>query len=130
MILNLSNYLASGILGIMLFFSFAIAPIIFKSLDEKNARNFIRNIFPYYYSINLILSILAVICFVILNLYELSFYLILAVTILFAFSQFVLMPMINKFRDTNQTKKFNYSHGVSVLINIIQMICLVVILIK
>ena len=130
MILNLSNYLASGILGIMLFFSFAIAPIIFKSLDEKNARNFIRNIFPYYYSINLILSILAVICFVILNLYEFSFYLILAVTILFAFSQFVLMPMINKFRDTNQTKKFNYSHGVSVLINIIQMICLVVILIK
>ena len=129
MILNLSNYLASGILGIMLFFSFAIAPIIFKSLDEKNARNFIRNIFPYYYSINLILSILAVICFVILNSYELGFYLILLVTILFAFSQFVLMPMINKFRDTKQTKKFNYSHGLSVVINIIQMICLVVILI-
>ena len=129
MILNLSNYLASGILGIMLFFSFAIAPIIFKSLDEKNARNFIRNIFPYYYSINLTLSILAVICFVILNSYELGFYLILLVTILFAFSQFVLMPMINKFRDTKQTKKFNYSHGLSVVINIIQMICLVVILI-
>ena len=129
MILNLSNYLASGILGIMLFFSFAIAPIIFKSLDEKNARNFIRNIFPYYYSINLILSTLAVICFVILNSYELGFYLILLVTILFAFSQFVLMPMINKFRDTKQTKKFNYSHGLSVVINIIQMICLVVILI-
>ena len=129
MILNLSNYLAAGILGIMLFFSFAIAPIIFKSLDEKNARNFIRNIFPYYYSINLILSILAVICFVILSSYELSFYLISSVAILFAFSQFVLMPMINKFRDTKQTKKFNYSHGLSVVINIIQMICLVVILI-
>jgi len=129
MILNLSNYLASGILGIMLFFSFAIAPIIFKSLDEKNARNFIRNIFPYYYLINLTLSILAVICFVMLDLYELSFYLILSVAILFAFSQFVLMPMINKFRDTKQTKKFNYSHGLSVIINLIQMICLVVILI-
>ena len=129
MILNLSNYLAAGILGIMLFFSFAIAPIIFKSLDEKNARNFIRNIFPYYYSINLILSILAVICFVILNSYELGFYLVLTVAILFAFSQFVLMPMINKFRDTKQTKKFNYSHGLSVIINLIQMICLVVILI-
>ena len=130
MILNLSNYLASGILGIMLFFSFAIAPIIFKSLDEKNARNFIRNIFPYYYSINLTLSVLAVICFVILDLYELSFYLILSVTILFAFSQFILMPMINKFRDTKQTKKFNYSHGLSVVINIIQMICLVIILFR
>ena len=129
MILNLSNYLASGILGIMLFFSFAIAPIIFKSLDEKNARNFIRNIFPYYYFINLILSILVIIFFVSMNFYGLNFYLILSVAILFAFSQFILMPMINKFRDNNETKKFNYTHGVSVVINIIQMVFLVIILI-
>ena len=107
MILNLSNFLVSGILAIMLFFSFAIAPIIFKSLDEKNARNFIRNIFPYYYFINLILSILVIICFIFLNYYGLNFYLILSVAILFAFSQFILMPMINKFRDNNETKKFN-----------------------
>ena len=129
MILNLSNFLASGILAIMLFFSFAIAPIIFKSLDEKNARNFIRNIFPYYYFINLILSILVIICFIILNYYGLNFYLILSVAILFAFSQFILMPMINKFRDNNETKKFNYTHSFSVVINIIQMVFLIIILI-
>jgi hypothetical protein len=129
MILNLSNFLVSGILAIMLFFSFTIAPIIFKSLDEKNARNFIRNIFPYYYFINLILSILVIIFFVSLNFYGLNFYLILSVAILFAFSQFILMPMINKFRDNNETKKFNYTHGFSVVINIIQMVFLVIILI-
>ena len=129
MILNLSNFLVSGILAIMLFFSFTIAPIIFKSLDEKNARNFIRNIFPYYYFINLILSILVIIFFVSMNFYGLNFYLILSVAILFAFSQFILMPMINKFRDNNQTKKFNYTHSVSVVINIIQMVFLVIILI-
>ncbi len=129
MILNLTNFLVSGILAIMLFFSFAIAPIIFKSLDEKNARNFIRNIFPYYYFINLILSILVIIFFVSMNFYGLNFYLILSVAILFAFSQFILMPMINKFRDNNETKKFNYTHGVSVVINIIQMVFLVIILI-
>ena len=129
MILNLSNFLVSGILAIMLFFSFTIAPIIFKSLDEKNARNFIRNIFPYYYFINLILSILVIIFFVSMNFYGLNFYLILCVAILFAFSQFILMPMINKFRDNNETKKFNYTHGVSVVINIIQMVFLVIILI-
>ena len=129
MILNLSNFLVSGILAIMLFFSFTIAPIIFKSLDEKNARNFIRNIFPYYYFINLILSILVIIFFVSMNFYGLNFYLILSVAILFAFSQFILMPMINKFRDNNETKKFNYIHGVSVVINIIQMVFLVIILI-
>ena len=129
MILNLSNFLASGILAIMLFFSFTIAPIIFKSLDEKNARNFIRSIFPYYYSVNLILSVLVIICFIILNYYGLNFYLISSVAILFAFSQFILMPMINKFRDNNETKKFNYSHAISVAINIIQMVFLVIILI-
>ena len=129
MILNLSNFLASGILAIMLFFSFTIAPIIFKSLDEKNARNFIRSIFPYYYSVNLILSVLLIICFIILNYYGLNFYLISSVAILFAFSQFILMPMINKFRDNNETKKFNYSHAISVVINIIQMVFLVIILI-
>ena len=129
MILNLSNFLVSGILAIMLFFSFTIAPIIFKSLDEKNTRNFIRNIFPYYYFINLILSILVIIFFVSMNFYGLNFYLILSVAILFAFSQFILMPMINKFRDNNETKKFNYTHGVSVVINIIQMVFLVIILI-
>ena len=129
MILNLSNFLASGILAIMLFFSFTIAPIIFKSLDEKNARNFIRSIFPYYYSVNLILSVLVIICFIILNYYGLNFYLISSVAILFAFSQFILMPMINKYRDNNETKKFNYTHGVSVVINIIQMVFLVIILI-
>ena len=129
MILNLSNFLVSGILAIMLFFSFTIAPIIFKSLDEKNARSFIRNIFPYYYSVNLILSVLVIICFIILNYYGLNFYLISSVAILFAFSQFILMPMINKFRDNNETKKFNYSHAISVVINIIQMGFLVIILI-
>ena len=129
MILNLSNFLVSGILAIMLFFSFTIAPIIFKSLDEKNARNFIRNIFPYYYFINLILSILVIVIFISLKFYGLNFYLILSVAILFAFSQFILMPMINKFRDNNETKKFNYTHGVSVVINIIQMVFLVIILI-
>jgi hypothetical protein len=129
MILNLSNFLVSGILAIMLFFSFTIAPIIFKSLDEKNARNFIRSIFPYYYFINLILSILVIIFFVSMNFYGLNFYLILSVAILFAFSQFILMPMINKYRDNNETKKFNYTHGVSVVINIIQMFFLVIILI-
>jgi len=64
-----------------------------------------------------------------MNFYGLNFYLILSVAILFAFSQFILMPMINKFRDNNETKKFNYTHSVSVVINIIQIVFLVIILI-
>ena len=112
----------------MLFFSFAIAPVIFKSLDETNARNFIRKIFPYYYLINLILSILALICFFISKSFNFDFYLILIVAILFAFSNFLLMPIINRFRDSKETKKFHFSHGLSVVINLVQMILLSIVL--
>ena len=128
MILILLNFFISGILAIMLFFSFAIAPVIFKSLDETSARHFLRKLFPYYYLINLILSILALICFFISKSFNFDFYLILIVAILFAFSNFLLMPTINRFRDNKETKKFHFSHGLSVVINLVQMILLSIVL--
>ena len=38
MIEQVSIYLTAMILGIMLFFSFVIAPVVFTTLDEDNAR--------------------------------------------------------------------------------------------
>ena len=127
-ITKLSVYMTSVIFGIMLFFSFVVAPVTFTALNEENARKFIRKIFPYYYTVNLAISILVLICFIILKIFSLDFYLILGIAILFAVSNFVLMPLINKYRDENQGKKFKYSHFISVVINFIQMIFLVIIL--
>ena len=124
-----SIYLISMILGIMLFFSFVIAPVTFTALNEENARKFIRKIFPYYYTVNLAISVLISILFIILKIFSLDFYLILSVAVLFALSNFVLMPLINKFRDEKQDKKFKQSHFISVVINFVQMILLVIVLI-
>ena len=129
MIEQISVYLTSMILGIMLFFSFVIAPVVFTTLDENNARKFIRRIFPFYYNVNLGISFIVVITFILLSKIGVDFYLILAITILFATSNYLLMPLINKYRDEKQDKKFKYSHFLSVLINFIQMICLVFILV-
>ena len=126
---QLGLYLTSIILGIMLFFSFVVAPVTFTSLDEENARKFIRKIFPYYYTVNLVISSLVVFSFIYLKIYSIDFYLILSVTILFAVSNYILMPLINKFRDNKEDKKFKYSHFISVVINFIQMIFLIFILI-
>ena len=123
------TYLSSAILGIMIFFSFIIAPVTFTALNEENARKFIRKIFPYYYTVNLAISILVLICFIILKIFSLDFYLILSIAVLFAVSNFVLMPLINKFRDEKQDKKFKQSHFVSVVINFVQIILLVIVLI-
>jgi len=130
MFTQLSIYLTSIILGIMLFFSFVVAPVVFTTLDEENARKFIRRIFPYYYKVNLGISLLILLILLFANNFEVKFYLILVVAILFAISNYLLMPMINKFRDENQDKKFKYSHLTSVIFNFIQILILVVILFR
>ena len=128
-ITKLSVYMTSVIFGIMLFFSFVVAPVTFTALNEENARKFIRKIFPYYYNVNLAISSFVLIFFMFLKIFSLDFYLILSVAVLFAVSNFVLMPLINKFRDERQDKKFKQSHFISVVINFVQMILLVIILI-
>ena len=45
MIEQISLNLTSVILGIMVFFSFVVAPVTFTTLNEENARKFIRKIF-------------------------------------------------------------------------------------
>ena len=60
MIENLIQNLIAISLGTMLFFSFVIAPVIFKVLDANNAGKFVRKIFPHYYLINLIILSIAV----------------------------------------------------------------------
>ena len=42
MMQQISLYLTSIILGIMLFFSFVVAPVTFTALDEENMEGFIR----------------------------------------------------------------------------------------
>ena len=126
---NLIQIILAISLGMMIFFSFVLAPMIFKILDAENAGKFVRKIFPYYYFVNLIFLSIAVILFIIISSIGLSFYITLALAISFIFAQFILMPMINKLKDNNEEKKFKYAHGTSVLINFIQMIGLIYLLI-
>ena len=130
MIEQASIYLIAMILGIMLFFSFVIAPVVFTTLDEDNARKFIRRIFPFYYNVNLGISFIVLLAFVFLSKSGIDFYLILAIAILFFLSNYLLMPLINKFKDEKQDKKFKYSHFISVVINFVQMIFLVLLLVQ
>ena len=129
MIEQIGIYLTSMILGIMLFFSFVIAPVVFTTLDDENARKFIRRIFPFYYNVNLVISFIVLLTFFFLSKFGIEFILILTITILFAISNYYLMPLINKYRDEKQNKKFKYSHLISVVINFIQMIFLIFLLI-
>ena len=125
MIENLIQNLIAISLGTMLFFSFVIAPVIFKVLDANNAGKFVRKIFPHYYMINLIILSIAVLLLFYISSINLDFYITLVFAILFAFSLFILMPIINKFKDSKEEKKFKYLHALSVIINFVQIIGLI-----
>ena len=126
---SLIQSLVAICLGMMIFFSFILAPMIFKILDPENAGKFVRKIFPYYYFVNLVFLLIVVILFLLNSKINFEFYIIVSLVISFIFAQFILMPFINKIRDNNEENKFKYAHGFSVAINFLQMIGLVFLLI-
>ena len=120
--------LVSLVLGVMLFFSFVLAPMIFKVLPPDNASVFVRAIFPYYYLVNfLILSIISSF-YIYYKTFVFDFYLILISALLFFFNLVFLMPKINKYKDQQNEKKFKISHFISVIINFMQLIALGIVL--
>ena len=121
--------LVSLVLGIMLFFSFILAPMIFKVLPPDNAGVFIRAIFPYYYLVNLLILSAVAVFYVYYSTFILDFYLVLISALLFFFNLVYLMPKINKFKDDRNERAFKVSHFASVIINFAQLIMLGVVLI-
>ena len=120
--------MVSLVLGIMLFFSFILAPMIFKVLPPDNAGVFIRAIFPYYYLVNLLILGLVSGFYIFYQTFILDFYLVLTSALLFFFNLVYLMPKINKLKDERNEKAFKISHFISVVINFAQLVILGIVL--
>jgi len=120
--------MVSLVLGIMLFFSFILAPMIFKVLPPDNAGVFIRAIFPYYYLVNLLILGLVSGFYIFYQTFILDFYLVFTSALLFFFNLVYLMPKINKLKDERNDKAFKISHFISVVINFAQLVMLGIVL--
>jgi hypothetical protein len=129
--LFLVSFLVTSMLfGAMLFFSFLVAPITFIKLDAKSAGQLIRSIFPHYYLIIIIFSLIAAFLLTLANHTSAVLMLLIALTGLF--SRQSLIPKINNYRDaeiagdTNAKAKFDRLHRLSVGINGGQIIVLII----
>ena len=111
-------------LGIMLFFSFVIAPTVHKFLPKALSGPYIRRLFPIYYIINAGLTLGSLIAIASLGVFNAIFYANAIILVLFALSYFYLMPSINK-QKTKNNRKFKILHGSSVAINLIQIVLLI-----
>ena len=112
---------AAATLSFMIFFPLVVATSVFKVLDEKQSSKFLRIFFPKYYLYGFVLSLAGVI----LSIYfenKLSILIYSFIMVGFIFSRQILTPMVNKAKDSNDEKKFNKSHKLSVFINFLQII--------
>ena len=112
---------AATLFGSMAFFSGVIAPLTFTKLDAATAGRFVRGIFPWYYLVIAVLSLLATASLVAVRPLEAA---VMGLIALGAFvSRQILMPRINLHRDgmlkgnANAERGFARLHQLSVWIN-------------
>ena len=122
-------------LSIMIFYSAVITVNIHRTLDRENAGKALRVLFPSYFLTISIISFMALITSII-NIDIFSSVLLSLVFLGSVYSRQYLVPQINKARDLQVSgdiyskKTFSRIHGLSVSINLIQMIILIILVTK
>ena len=112
--LILLNLLIAGVIFTHLALT---TPVIFKTLDEESASRFLRTIFPRYY---LILFLLSLIALFILFFQDSSLSWWLGINIsAHALIGLVGIPITNAAKDRGWNQLFSFSHGVSVYCTIV-----------
>jgi hypothetical protein len=117
---NLVTFLIPFLMGSLIFFSAIVAPNTFINLDEKNARKFIRTLFPKIYTYAAIISLLIAV----LLLFDKVFYsfIFFIISLGYFYSKFFLMKKINDASDLKDERKFKVLHRFSVIIFVLQLL--------
>ena len=126
-----------GLWGGMVFFAFVYAPLVFWKLEASAAGQFIRQVFPVYYLAMGVTSAIAAAALALGSTHTRVDTAALALVCAgFWAARQLLMPIINRTRDANLTgdaragRQFKRLHGVSVLINAIQVVIVLVVLLR
>ena len=111
-ILSLLILCYSLVLGIIFAQVLLTAPVVFKVLDDQNASNFLRKIFPRYYLLILLITLVALlISYLFFKTVDVYFALV-AVT--FSFLGYLIIPLTNLARDRGWENLFKFFHNLSV----------------
>ena len=121
------KFLLPFLIGSLIFFSAIIAPNTFLVLDDKNARKFIRSIFPKLYLWSLVICL--ILTFMMFFNNKFYGFVLLIVSFGFFFSRQYLTKWINNVSDLKNKKeidekRFKKLHKLSVFIFLSQIVCL------
>lgn len=111
-ILSLLILCYSLVLGIIFAQVLLTAPVVFKVLDDQNASNFLRKIFPRYYLLILLIALVALlISYLFFKTIDVYFAL---VAVAFAFVGYLIIPLTNIARDRGWENLFKFFHNLSI----------------
>ena len=107
-------------LGGMTFFSFAMAPLVFRTLERESAAAFMRAAFPLYYRLMAALTGAAAV----LGWGRPEAFPLIAVCAVLVYLWLVFLPRVNRYRDAktagdaDAARAFGRLHRISVLVNL------------
>ena len=124
LIISLLILCYSLVLGIIFAQVLLTAPVVFKVLDNQNASKFLRKIFPRYYLLLFLITILALlISFLFFNKFDIY---VALVAVSFSFLGYIIIPLTNIARDKGWNSLFKWLHNLSVFNTLVIMIVAIV----
>jgi fatty acid desaturase len=112
-------FLNSFYLGLGTFFSFYVAPTLFRVLEKEQAGRVVEKVFPAYFGIGLVIALVSLVLS-----FKLGRWFVLLVLInllVLAFQEFYVLPL------SHQLKLIDYQafmrwHGISMVLNVLSLL--------
>ena len=124
LIISLLILCYSLVLGIIFAQVLLTAPVVFKVLDNQNASKFLRKIFPRYYFLLFLITILALlISYLFFNIFDIV---AAVIAVSFSFLGFIIIQLTNSARDRGWEKLFKWLHNLSVFNTLVIMVIAII----
>tara|TARA_B100001027_G_scaffold36970_1_gene23023 strand:- start:486 stop:893 length:408 start_codon:yes stop_codon:yes gene_type:complete len=120
LIISLLILCYSLVLGVIFAQVLLTAPVAFKVLDDQNASKFLRKIFPRYYLLLFLITLVALlISYLFFQIFDVYAALI---AVIFSLLGYLIIPLTNTARDRGWESLFKWLHNLSVFNTLIIMI--------
>jgi len=118
--------LVAAIFGGMFFFMALLAPAAFRFLPRETAAPFMRQLFPVYFRVMGIVTVLPTLCLLGFPSYRPEALTLLAVAAVFFAQRYALLPLLNRRREAGAKAL----HKLSVVIHLLQWAAVAVTLVR
>ncbi len=122
-----ARYIAGGWFATQIFFLFGTTLPIFQHFDREHAGQIVRVLFPVYYAANFVYATLFAAALLVarksLAKWKCSLSLAILAAACVAVLQFGIAPTLAAFRESAQVAEFDRLHGFSMVINSVNMLC-------